>query len=161
KQANRYSCSKVKTDTGSVIPTRVWIIDRWSPNPCWVVSRNIDHARVHGQNLDDRLTIVSGCDDLLLRSRSDLSILFGLATDALNRAHDVRLLSQECITEACRPSHVFIQTLEHIRKHHERLNTGIPVLSFCGLRQRGAGQARIALQPLVSLDDLQWICRSH
>ena len=93
----------------------------------------------------------------LLLVRRQQSRAHGALTLALNGVHDVLRLGQERVPEIDRPREVPVQHAEHRREDDERLNARVPGLILGRVRERGALQARIGLQPPIGLDDLERI----
>jgi hypothetical protein len=81
-----------------IIPTRIWIKERWAPKPRWVIVWDINDIRIRGLNNDDRLVGLDGRYDLLLGSRHEMTALLRLNPQPLDGTHDVLLLSEECVS---------------------------------------------------------------
>src|SRR5690242_18291005 len=94
KSTDRYPNIKKETGARTVVPTRIWIVNRRSPDPGRVIRRHIDDVRVGRFYLHYGLTGFRGCDHLLLRSRLQFTVLLRLSSHPLDRGHHIGLLRQ-------------------------------------------------------------------
>ncbi len=83
------------------------------------------------------------------------SIRFRFGPHPLYRAHHVGLLSEKRVPEIGGPAYILIQPGNHVWKHDQRLNAGIPVLQPRALQKLLPSKAAVLLEPLLSLNDLE------
>jgi hypothetical protein len=69
------------------------------------------------------------------------------------------LLGEEGVAEVGRPLDVVGQPLDHVREHGHRLDARVPVHLLHCVRQRLALQIRVLREPLLELDELEWVGR--
>ena len=143
------------------VPTRIRIVERRSPEPPGVVHRHVDRGRIGRFNLNGRRASFGNGSDRFLRGGVQFARLLRLLPQPLDRVHDFRLLGQEGVAEVGSPGNVVVEPFEDVRKDHQRLNAGVPILLLGGLCDGGTGKARIALRPLIRLHHLQRICGRH
>jgi hypothetical protein len=79
----------------------------------------------------------------------------------LHGIHNVRLLSQERISQIGSPSNVGIQPIENIRKNYQSLNARIPILLTRGVHQLRALEIPILPQPLCRFHHFERIGARH
>jgi hypothetical protein len=79
----------------------------------------------------------------------------------LDCIHDVRLLREKGISQIGRPLDVAGHALYHIWIRHQSLDTWVPRLLRDRIRQCFVFQVWIVTNPLLELDDFQWISGSR
>jgi hypothetical protein len=112
-------------------------------------------------DLDDGLPILRLGRDNLLWSGRQLATPIRQSAQALNSAHHVCLLSKESISQVGAPADVQIQFRHDIRKDHQRLYAGVPVLLPCSIDEAATLQRVVFLEPLLSFHKFQWIGAGH
>jgi hypothetical protein len=105
------------------------------------------------------VAVLGGRADGLLARRFQHAGGVGSLTQSLDCAHDVLLLSQERVAQIIHPSDILIETVQHVRKHHQGLHAGIPRLFRHRVSQRLALQLGILLEPAAGGDDFEGIRR--
>ena len=118
-----------------IVERRVVAIDWRSPNVFWIVRRHINHLRISRLDLNGSLVSLRLCRDPLLPVRIEFAIRSRFRAHVLHGIHNVRLLSQERISQIGSPSNVGIQPIENIRKNYQSLNARIPILLARGVHQ--------------------------
>jgi hypothetical protein len=99
--------------------------------------------------------------DLLLFGTLQISLVFRFAAHALDRVHHVTLLRQEGVTEVGSPLDVVSQSLDHIGRSRQGLNTGIPVLLLHCIGESLVLQVLVLLHPLLKLNNFQRVGGCH
>jgi hypothetical protein len=67
------------------------------------------------------------------------------------------LLRQESIAQVRRPLNLIGQPFSHIGQRSKCLDARVPVLFFRRIHQRLAFEVFVLSQPLLKLDDFEWI----
>jgi hypothetical protein len=65
------------------------------------------------------------------------------------------LLGEKGVAKVGRPGDIVVQAFQHVWKHHESLDAGVPILLLSGLRKSLTLEPRIPLKPLVCLNHFQ------
>ena len=118
---------------GGIVPIRVRVVLRRSPDPVGVIDRHVDHVGVGGLDLHDGLPVVVGGDHFLLVGGRQLAGRFRFHPHPLNGVHFSRLVGQEGVSKARRPGDILVQAFQNVGENHQRLNAGVPILSLGGL----------------------------
>ena len=90
-----------------------------------------------------------------------VSGVFGLLAHALHGIHHIVLLREERVSQVGRPLDVLGQQLDDIRQGRQSLDAGVPILLLHGVGQRLVFEVLVLGQPLLQLNDLQWIGGGH
>jgi hypothetical protein len=113
--------------------------------------------RIRGLNLDGALAVLDICRNHLLRSGRQPAVGAGSRPHSLHRAHHIRLLRQESVSQIRSPLNVSAEQTQRIRKRYQSLNARIPILLSCGVDQLLPAKAAVPLEPLLRFHDLQRI----
>ena len=143
------------------------IVDRW----IWVNGGTVDYRRVIARNINNLwVCLLNNHNGLALDNlRLYLHLLTGFQVPrifcfcphALDRIHHVGLLRQKRVSQICRPLDVICQTLDEIRNWSHGLDAGVPRLLGHCIGKSFVLQILVLFEPLLKLDDFQWIRRSR
>jgi hypothetical protein len=136
-------------------------IDGRAINYCRVIARDVYDFGVGLLNYDNRLIFYNFGLDLHLLIGLEISRFFCFRAHALHGVHDVTLLREEGVTEVCGPLNVVSQELHHVGQSGHGLNTWVPRLLAYGVDESLVLYVFIFCQPLMKLNDFQWICGSR
>ena len=123
-----------------VKPIRIRIVKRRAPDVGGIVIGQVHHIRIGRLDIDDRASGVIRSGHSLLTGRGQFSGLLRPEPHSLDRIHHVRLLRQKGVSKIRRPGDVLVQALDQVRKDHQRLDAGVPVLLLGRLREQRARQ---------------------
>ncbi len=112
----------------SVSQRRIVSFGRSTPYRVRIVVRYIHPLRIRRLNFNRPLLPLRFQVDRELRRAHQLPTSPRLRPQILDRIHHVRLLGEKRIPHVRGPSNIAIEPRDHIRKSHQRLHTGIPIL---------------------------------
>jgi len=150
-----------KTASRSVRQRRIVSLRRSAPHRVRIIVRHVHPLWIGRLNFNRALLPLRLCVDRVLRCAPEPPILPRLSPQILDRIHYVRLLPQKRIPQVGGPPDIAIQQRHHIRKRHQRLHARVPILLPRRLHQFPVTQVSILLQPLLRLNDLQWVSARH
>ncbi len=136
---------------------RIITFRRRSPNVLRTVGWNIHNLRIGGLDLNRVLAVLILGGHGLLGSIDQPSLILGAGAHLLNGVHDVSLLGQKCVPQRGGPLDIAGEQRHGIRKGHQRLYTGIPILLLGRVQQLCALQVPISLQELLRFHDFKRI----
>ncbi len=156
-EGNRHACR--------VIPWRRIVngrigVDRWAVHDDRIVAWNINDLRIGLLDDDDLFRFHSFHFYFLLFTRFQVAGPLSLLAHALHCLHDVALLRQKCIAEVGGPLDVIRQALDSFRKRGHGLDARVPRLLLHGVDECLVFQGLVFLQPLLELNEFQWVRRS-
>ena len=144
-----------------VIERRIIAPRRRSPDVSRIVFRHVDHLRIGRRDVNGRLPALRLGRNRLLRSGREPAVGLRPRAHPLHRGHHVGLLRQERIAQCRGPLDVLVQLRQHVRKGHQGLDAGVPILLPGRIHQLLARQIAIPLQPLPRLHNLQRVGARH
>ena len=146
---------------GGIVERRV-VAPGWrSPDVFGIVVRHVDYLRICRLNVNRGIAALRFGRYRLLSVRVQSTCRSGLRAHMLHGVHDVGLLCEECVSKVRRPSNIRIHPVQYIRKNHQRLNAGIPILLARRVDQLRALQTAILLEPLRGFGNLKGIRGGH
>jgi hypothetical protein len=126
-----------------------------------VVCGNVNNIGTGLLHQDDLFASLGLSLHLLLLRRFKSAFALGFRAHALHRVHHLGFLSQKGVPEIRCPLNVVRHPVHDIGERCHRLDARVPVLFLDCSGERLVLQILVLLQPLLELDDLKGIGRSH
>jgi hypothetical protein len=133
-------------------------VDRRAIHDHWIVARYVDDLRIRLFDDHDLLGFHHLDFHLLLFGGFQVACVLCLFPHALNSIHNGALLSEKCVAKIGGPLNVIRETFDYFRKGSQPLNARVPRLFGDRICERFVLQAFVLRQPLLELDEFEWVC---